>query len=276
MEKGEQGKGEHETRTPTEDPKWWCACGRDFPSEFARDMHTNTQVNSTGCHGLPLEERKRVGVAWVLLRLADRQVIADGRKRLPATGAENDYFTKAEGLGVHTAIQRVKHHFKPLDEVTQLTDSQSWIESRQTLAGPPPMRMRHIIRKSATGELCATHTLIRGLQESGVQWESRWHGAEHNIPQLDDERLSDESRCNRAVDFGAGLSAAAGRNREVDFYQPYGHPDTTPLDPFFFSRGQAVVMGDPQYAILQGGGAAAAARAAAAGGKAGRGIRAAM
>ena len=71
-------------------------------------------------HGLPPDERERVGVAWLLLDEETGRVLRAGCKRLPATGEANDYSTKSEGEAV---LEAVRDLLPGLPKSVQLVES---------------------------------------------------------------------------------------------------------------------------------------------------------
>ena len=86
-------------------------------------MHWETSCGDGQDHGLPPDERERVGVAWLLLDESTGRVLRAGCKRLPATSESNDYSTKAEGAAVLEGVRDVLPALPTSVKLIEWTDS---------------------------------------------------------------------------------------------------------------------------------------------------------
>ena len=85
----------------------YCLCGERFGTPLLRAAHWETVASDGRQHGMPPDERKRIGVAWLLLDEHDGRVLRAGCLRLAATSEADDYSTKTEGQAVREAARDV-------------------------------------------------------------------------------------------------------------------------------------------------------------------------
>ena len=81
-----EGEGEGEVR----DTAVHCLCGERSATPLGRAVHWAVRGFDGKKHGLPPDERERVGVAWLLLDEETGRVLRAGCKRLPATGERGE------------------------------------------------------------------------------------------------------------------------------------------------------------------------------------------
>ena len=224
---GEEGEDEDET-----EPKagYFCMCGEESATPLERAMHWELQALDGRPHGLPPDERKRLGAAWVLLDVATGRVLRGGCERMPATGEANDYSTKAEGQTIALALRDVLPGLPLGTEVRVHTDSASWVASWNVVQGGR-LKMRRELRKP---DMSALHAALQevgsGAQRGVTIVGAEWQPAEHNLPKADERRAHALSRANRAVDAGAGRSAEGGRDEEIAYLQTHTPEKSTPLE----------------------------------------------
>mgnify|MGYP004361924931 CR=1 FL=1 len=239
----------------------YCLCGARCATLLERGLHWELAEGDGRDHGLPPDERKRVGVAWLLLDEATGYVLRAGCERMPATGEADDYSTKSEGQAVRAGLHDVLPGLPSGWSLRIQTDSAGWVASYESQQSGQ-VKLRRTVRKPDTGSLHALLSELETAAGRGVRISAaEWQPAEHNLPAGDDRRLHAISRANRAVDAGAGRSAEAGRGRELDFFATHQPPPDA--DAAFFSHGGAPVTGDVRPRVQRAVGLKAAARAVA-------------
>ena len=193
----------------------YCLCGASCATLLERGLHWELAEGDGRDHSLPPDERKRVGVAWLLLDEATGYVLRAGCERMPATGEADDYSTKSEGQAVRAGLHDVLPGLPSGWSLRIQTDSAGWVASYESHQSGQ-MKLRRMVRKPDTGSLHALLSELETAAGRGVRLNAaEWQPAEHNLPAGDDRRLRAISRANRAVDAGAGRSAEAGRGREL-------------------------------------------------------------
>ena len=214
----------------------FCLCGDRSATPLARAMHWETAGDDGLDHGLPPDERERVGVAWLLLDESTGRVLRAGCERLPATSESNDCSTKAEGAAVLEAIRDVLPELPVSVGLVEWTDSLGFKMQHDQLAGGH-VKQRRRTRQPDTGTLYAVR------REAGVRLERvEWQPADHNLPKYDERRWHVLCQANRAVDAGAGTAAEGGRGEELDYFAT--HAPSPQADDAYFSHGGAPITGD--------------------------------
>ena len=222
-----------------EPTSWRCVCRWRGASAVERAFHWALTADDGDYHGLPPDERKRIGAAWVLVDEPTGRVVRAGRRRIAATGLTDDYSTKAEGQTILEALRDVLPLLPPGTKLRAYTDSAAWTMSWAAMTAGG-MRLRRLLRKPDTGPLRATKRLVGSAATRLLSAD--WQPAEHNLAVGDDRRSHPQSRANRAADAGAGRSAEGGRDIELDFFKTHEPPPDA--DVAFFTSGGAPVTGD--------------------------------
>ena len=205
-------------------------------------MHWELAACDGRAHGLPLDERKRVGVAWILVDVTTGRVLRAGCERLPATGEADDYSTKAEGWAIAHALGDVLPGLPAGTEVSGHTDSACCVTGWKALS-EGQMATRRALRKPDVQALRVALAHVgeaagRGVTLTGLAWQP----AEHNLPRGDDRRALVLARANRSVDAGAGVSAESGRDVELCFFATHEPLVHAPLA--HYTHGGAAITGD--------------------------------
>ena len=179
----------------------YCLCGERSATPLDRAMHWAVRGFDRAKHGLPPDERERVGVAWLLLDEETGRVLRAGCKRLAATGEANDYSTKSEGEAVLEAVRDLLPGLPGSVQLVESTDSLGWKVKYDKLIGGQVTQRRQA-RQPDTGTLRAVH------REAGQRiLRVEWQPADHNLPRHDDRRRHTQCQANKAVDAGAGSAA---------------------------------------------------------------------
>ena len=252
--RGDDAEGDGEADSDVRDGAVFCLCGRRCGTPLERAMHWETSCGDGQDHGLPPDERERVGVAWLLLDESTGRVLRAGCKRLPATSESNDYSTKAEGAAVLEGVRDVLPALPTSVKLIEWTDSLGFQMRYERLANGL-VKQRRRARQPDTGALYAVH------REGGLRLERvRWQPADHNLPKYDERRWHVTCQANRAVDAGAGTAAEGGRGEELDFFATHAPPPQP--DAAYFSHGGAPVTGDVRSRVQRAVGLRSAALAA--------------
>lgn len=189
----------------------YCVCGTRCATGLALELHWARCEGDGRIHGLPPDERKRVGGARLLIDERTGRVLRAGCVRMPATSEGNESSTKSEGRAMREALQDVLPGLPPGWSLYKSTDSASWVESFER---DSQLKLRRRVRKPDTGPMQAVKVELttaagRGINLLGAGWQP----AEHNLPAGDDRRWHARSRASRAADGGAGSCTRPGGTR---------------------------------------------------------------
>ena len=131
---GARAAVDDEDASEVRDTAVYCLCGERCAMPLDRAMHWAVRGFDGRDHGLPPDERERVGVAWLLLDEETGRVLRAGCKRLPATSEDNDYSTKSEGEAVLEAIRDLLPGLLSSVKLVASTDSLGWKVKYERLA----------------------------------------------------------------------------------------------------------------------------------------------
>ena len=190
-------------KRPIRKTKFYCPCGRHYPSAKARNEHV-INAESLEPHGVFFDELNHMGGSTSLVDLEELTVLHAQNFRIPVNSTNKPESTTAEA---YTWCQGViaAHHILPPDAPLQTwIDSQSAQAMAITATSTTPLTSKD--RKKPTSNMTTTMRNIMSGSEASENKHAistTWRAATHNLAWDDDTFTDIFTRMNSNADKGA-------------------------------------------------------------------------